>query len=224
MRKQRFERSYRDTLPVVGVRTMETSNFRVLGASVAKVGLDCPICGIRFERYACWVKRVNVSYCSRACSYEGHKVVVLQDCVICGKEMELSPVEATRKVTCSRVCLRLKRLRGGSHGVLEYKAEAARMVERGVCACCGVNHGPWFVVGLVVTREVGSLPTVSAANARLLCKKCRFAEHNKYVVGLPQTQAYFNRGKALADAPEPRPSDHQIRDVIFRDVIFPVPK
>ena len=85
-----------------------------------KVGLDCPECGIAFERYACWVKRKKVCYCSKACADEGKRRPVEVQCVVCAATFISTPSETSRGrvATCSDACMRANRSELTRRGVL----------------------------------------------------------------------------------------------------------
>lgn len=87
----------------------QRSNYAPLSRSASKVGLICPVCGTAFERYACWVKRVKHTLCSRACAAAWKMVRLESRCVVCGKMMAMTPTHLNRIVTCSRECLKIRR-------------------------------------------------------------------------------------------------------------------
>lgn len=96
----------------------QISNKAPLAQTAGKVHLDCPICGIAFERYACWVKRKKICYCSKACADEARRRPVKLECVVCGGTFLTIPAQVGRVVTCSRECLKLRRSKLKKQGVL----------------------------------------------------------------------------------------------------------
>ena len=84
----------------------ERSGLTSLARTTGKIGLDCPVCGIAFERYACWVKRKKVCYCSKACSDEAKRTPAEFACVVCAKKFICMPCEISRGsvATCSKEC------------------------------------------------------------------------------------------------------------------------
>ena len=98
----------------------ERSGMTGLARVTGKIGLDCPVCGIAFERYACWVKRKKVCYCSKACSDEGKRRPVEVTCVVCSAKFISTPSETSRGrvSTCSDACMRANRSDLTRRGVL----------------------------------------------------------------------------------------------------------
>lgn len=98
----------------------ERSGMTSLARVTGKVRLDCPECGIAFERYACWVKRKKVCYCSKACSDEGKRRPVEVQCVVCAAQFISTPSETSRGrvATCSDACMRANRSELTRRGVL----------------------------------------------------------------------------------------------------------
>ena len=113
MKPSRFERNYRDTPPPVGGVEREFSNKTKLARTHGKIYLNCDLCMMLYETYACWAKRANRHYCSRACASEGKITQVENACAICGDTflMIKSNYEHNRKTTCSKECRSLKRSR-----------------------------------------------------------------------------------------------------------------
>lgn len=103
-KRSKPERSYRDTAPpkngLLGTGSLKTP----LTITSGKIGLICEWCNMQFETYACWAKRKNHHFCSKACSDEWHKIPVEKCCVICGEKFITTPFNAKRLVTCSRKC------------------------------------------------------------------------------------------------------------------------
>lgn len=105
----------------------ERSGLTSLARVTGKVRLDCPECGIAFERYACWVKRKKVCYCSKACADEGKRRPVEVQCVVCATTFISTPGETSRGrvATCSNACLRANRSELTRRGVLLPKGHRA---------------------------------------------------------------------------------------------------
>lgn len=100
----RFERSMRETFPLKDGMSNHTSNKTKLSRSSSKVSLNCDMCGIGFEKYACWAKRTKNHYCGRGCSNEAKRRVAERQCIECGKHMEMIPGNLDRLSTCSKEC------------------------------------------------------------------------------------------------------------------------
>ena len=118
MSLNRFERDYRDTpAPAAGVER-EFSNKTKLSRAQGKIHLNCDLCGMPFETYACWAKRVSRHYCSRACASDGKITQVENTCVICGDTFitKKSDHEMNKKTACSTECRKEKRSRFMSAG------------------------------------------------------------------------------------------------------------
>jgi hypothetical protein len=98
----------------------ERSGMTSLARVTGKIGLDCPECGIAFERYACWVKRKKVCYCSKACADEGKRRPVEMRCVVCASVFISTPGETSRGrvSTCSKACSRSKKSALKKRGIL----------------------------------------------------------------------------------------------------------
>lgn len=85
------------------------SGVTSLARTSGKVRLDCPECGVQFERYACWVKRKKICYCGKACSDDAKRRPVECSCVVCGSSFINTPAEVGRVVTCSKKCANEKK-------------------------------------------------------------------------------------------------------------------
>lgn len=109
MKPNRFERNYRDTIPQNKVTTKSLSNATPMSRSAGKIGMSCDHCGMSYETYACWAKRVARHYCSKACSNAGKETPVEKECSICGTVFITTPSAACKHSTCSRKCLKEKR-------------------------------------------------------------------------------------------------------------------
>lgn len=115
MKPNRFERDYKDTpAPASGVEC-ELSNKTKISRTQGKIGLNCDLCGMPFETYACWAKRVNRHYCSKGCASAGKVTQVENTCVICGDtfltQKNYKEGSRNKKTTCSMECRKEKRRR-----------------------------------------------------------------------------------------------------------------
>lgn len=166
-------------VPAGGMARQVAAQTPLAGAT-GKLHMICPMCGTDFLRPAAWAKRVNVSYCGKACAWASMVTRYEHHCVVCNASMLLQPSEGKRKLTCSPACASArKRSRGMKHkpcGWKAYKEAAAVIRAAGVCCRCGVQHGPWVVRGLRVIAEGGALPVADAALAFLVCRHCHFEE------------------------------------------------
>ena len=157
----------------------ERSNLTRLARSSAMVRLDCPICGICFERYACHAKRVNVSYCSRACAAEGAIVRFDIPCRTCGTDFQIIPSKIGILHSCSVRCRdeyrRKNRAGKRCHGWKEYAAAAMQVRgKHNGCFDCGTNIGP-FLVRYTRCEDGASVDEI-AKKMRVQCTKCRWIE------------------------------------------------
>ena len=103
----------------------ESNGLTALSRVTGKVSLDCPVCGMSFERYACWAKRKKVCYCSKACSDESKRRPVEMKCVVCSSMFMNIPSQSSKIVTCSDTCMKSKRRDLKKRGVLlpeQYRA------------------------------------------------------------------------------------------------------
>lgn len=106
----KFERSYRDTIPILGVLTKVLSNRTKATRVHGILSFSCEICGLAFTKPAAWAKRSNHHYCSRACASEAkRKPRIIKLCIVCAKEFSVSPWQDERYVTCGRECLGMSR-------------------------------------------------------------------------------------------------------------------
>jgi hypothetical protein len=107
----KFERSYRDTVPPADGMIKQFSSKTPISRSHGKIGMICDFCGISYETYACWASRTNSHYCSKACSNEAKKIPIHKNCIVCDKEFITNPTNANKIITCSRKCLKKNRQR-----------------------------------------------------------------------------------------------------------------
>ena len=104
MKPNPFENSYRHTTPMRGVRTTNITNKAKVTKTSGKIGLNCDLCGLVFETYACWAKRHAHHFCSRACAHAFKEININNSCKECGKPIIVTPTEYARIVTCSKEC------------------------------------------------------------------------------------------------------------------------
>lgn len=170
----KHERSLGDTAPPVGGMLKELSSSTPLAGSAAKMYVMCLHCETGFFRFASHVRRRGKNYCSVGCKNEGKKVRMHTKCVVCSKDMEQTPSDAARVITCSQECSSQRKrtatpksLRGRS----EYKEVVAKTAAIGICCKCEQTNGPWVVAGL--THEIDE------SRVRLFCRKCHLDEIRK---------------------------------------------
>jgi len=165
------------TAPPKHVARLSLNNLTPLAGAVGKLRFTCPNCGIVFERYACWAKRVNVSYCSRDCSNEARRVRVQVSCVVCGEHYEVTPSNIGRKTTCGKLCSSKRRQSDNPHpkSFNAYKDAIKLIASREVCSRCEVRSGPWMVRNIKSVFGDGVLD-VDSSKAFLLCQYCHFKE------------------------------------------------
>ncbi len=89
----------------------ERSGLTALARQTGKIRLDCPICGISFERYACHARKSKVCYCGKGCADEAKRRPVEVTCVECGVVFISIPAEVSRGkyCTCSKSCRSIHR-------------------------------------------------------------------------------------------------------------------
>ena len=173
----KYERHYRDTLPVKGVSTLEGSQLTPLSRNKGKLAFNCDMCELPFEKYACWAKRSAHHYCSRACASAAKVVRVEVQCVVCDSKMMVKPAYLKRVTTCSKECMRKKRVKNNSQlrTSPDYKSIIERLHKQGACNMCGTTAGPWSVLGIRTWVENG-LAQADGANAKLYCRHCHMKE------------------------------------------------
>lgn len=157
----------------------ELSNLSGLNRTHGMMYLTCPICFITFGRYACQVARVENPTCSYACAGKAREVRVFKPCIVCGVEMEQTPSEADRVVTCSKRCRFIRKTQGrgqpvrlGSTGV--YRAAVKELYALGGCAKCATKIGPWAVRGLQFEFVDGY--AVMKSSGELWCRACHLTD------------------------------------------------
>ncbi len=185
--------TFTSLLPVKGASTWERSNPTPVPRNKGKIGLNCDLCTLPFEKYACWAKRVKHNYCSRACANEARKIEIPSECVVCKKEMLLTPSDLPKITTCSYECSRKRRTVSNTNlrSSPEYKRIVKRLTANPVCTECGTLTGPWVVRGIHTWVEDG-LAYASGENAKLYCKHC----HLKTVSLVASTSLYMTNRSA----------------------------
>lgn len=132
----------------------ELSNLSKLSRTAGMMYVRCPICGCTFARHTSHVTRVENPTCSIACAAKAREIRVFKPCCICTKEMEQTPSEAARVVTCSKHCSFVKKTKGKGypakvHGSAIYLAAVKKLYAIRRCENCSTTTGPWAVRGLV---------------------------------------------------------------------------
>lgn len=142
--------------------------------------ITCPICYTRFNRPPCHVARSAVNYCSRGCQAEGRKVRVHTTCIICENDMEQTPSNAARVVTCSKKCSSIRRRNldrpPRKTSFAAYKKSVNEIIKSGACSHCGVRHGPWAVRGVNVKVSQDGEVYADASTAELWCRNCHLTD------------------------------------------------
>lgn len=174
----KHERSLGDTAPPIGGLSRQLSNPTPLSQNAGKINLICPICTTHFRRHAAWAKRVNVNYCSKACSNKGKEFKIETQCLVCAQTMLLPPALSRKKLTCGPVCSSVRKrhadpalTRNGSTAA--YRAARNALLAGTIeCAECRRAHGPWIVRGITIAISQAALPSADAASARVVCQDC----------------------------------------------------
>ena len=150
----------------------ELTSLTPLSGSAGKMHVLCLHCGTGFFRFASHVRRRGKNYCSVACKKEKKKVRVHTNCVVGGDDMEQTPSDAMRVVTCSKECSSNRR-RGEAIGRSwpEYKALVSKVAAIKTCCRCGSKSGPWVVNGL--------MQELNEEKASLWCRPCHLKEIQK---------------------------------------------
>ena len=183
-----YEYHYRTITPPKEGMKYQRSQMTGIARNKAKLSFNCDHCGIQFETYACWAKRWANHYCGRACASASRIIRFPKDCVICGVVMMLTPATAVKKFTCSRNCMRKKRVTSNVtvRSSPDYKAIAKRLKKNAMCKLCGTLNGPWVAAGIKTWVENG-LSCAEGSKSYLLCKHC----HMKYVASLAVNSTYM---------------------------------
>lgn len=156
------------------------SNKTDLSRTTGKLCFICPICKIEFLKPAAWAKRCQSHCCSRACASENRKVRVITHCIICKIQMEKTPSNSLRVLTCGKECSSIRRrsLRGNDPRKTKKSSFAAyikkvhEISKISICIKCGSECGPWAVRGLLVSLDATLAPIIDATHAELWCTIC----------------------------------------------------
>lgn len=159
--------------------TKELSNLSGLSSTHGMMYLKCPICFITFGRYACQVARVENPTCSYACAGKAREVRIFTPCIVCGAEMEQTPSEAARVVTCGKRCSRIRRSSGNitpikPQGAKVYRDRVKDIQSLSKCESCETTLGPWAIRGLEFDYS-GAEP-VMVADGHLWCRACHLKD------------------------------------------------
>ena len=188
-----YQNNYREITPPKEGLQYHRSQLTKLAVTKGKLLFNCDYCELPFEKYACWAKRSKHHYCSRACSHASKIVRFPKNCVVCGTEMLVTPSSFNSIYTCSRVCLRKKRVKN-NHNLRsspDYVAIARQLKKDAQCKICGTLKGPWAVAGIKTWVEDG-LACAEGSGAYLACSHC----HLTKVSTLAVTSTY------IADRPK----------------------
>ena len=155
----------------------------------SKLPFNCDYCGVSFEKYACWAKRTAHHYCGRACASAAKVIRIPKNCVVCDAEIFLTPTYYNRVATCSKECMRKKRVRNNTNlcSSPDYVTIVKRLRKNAVCKNCGTTKGPWIARGVTKWIE-GGLAKANGDNAYLLCRVC----HLKSVIPLSKQSLYMS--------------------------------
>ena len=183
-----YDAHYRSIAPPKSGLLGQSSALTALSKVKSKLLFNCEHCGLPFEKYACWAKRTSHHYCSRACAWAAKVIQIPKNCVVCNAEMLLNPSKYARVSTCSRDCLRKKRVKSYTNlrSSPDYAAIATRLKDIGSCNDCGATSGPWVAAGIKTWVEDG-LSRADGSYARLICKKC----HMKTTRSLSHLSTYM---------------------------------
>jgi endogenous inhibitor of DNA gyrase (YacG/DUF329 family) len=157
----------------------ELSNLSKLSRTAGMMYVSCPICGCTFARHTSHVTRVANPTCSIACAAKAREIRVFKHCTICSKEMEQTPSEAARVVTCSKRCSFVKKTKGKGHpakvhGSAIYLAAVKKLYAIGRCENCSTTTGPWAVRGLVF--DYSQLEPRLTSEGSLWCRFCHLKQ------------------------------------------------
>lgn len=183
-----YENHYKQITPPKGGLQKEGSQLTGLARNKSKLPFNCDHCGMAFEKYACWAKRVKHNYCSRACASAAKVIRFPKECVVCGVEMLLTPTLMKRVAACSTACMRKRRVTTNCNmrSSPDYTAIAKRLKKDATCDACGTKKGPWRVVGVKTWVEDG-LACANGDEARLVCMPC----HMRTLTPLSRASTYM---------------------------------
>ena len=189
MKGNGYENHYKQIPPPKEGLQKQGAQPTKLARNKSKLPFNCDHCGLAFEKYACWAKRVTHHYCSRACASAAKVVRFPKDCAVCGVEMLLTPTYMNRVSTCSAICMRKKRVTTNINmrSSPDYAAIAKRLKKNALCSTCGTTNGPWRVVGVKTWLEDG-LACANGDEAKLVCLDC----HLKSVAHLSKASTYIS--------------------------------
>jgi hypothetical protein len=159
--------------------TKELSNLSGLHRTHGMMYLTCPICFINFGRYASQIADVSNPTCSYACAGKAREVRVFTPCMVCGVEMEQTPSEAARVVTCGTRCSRIRKSLGNitpikPKGTKAYKDRVKAIQSISKCANCETTLGPWAIRGLEFDYS-GEEPAM-VSDGYLWCRACHLKD------------------------------------------------
>jgi len=189
MKGNGYEHHYKQIPPPKDGLQKQGAQLTGLARNKAKLPFNCDHCGLAFEKYACWAKRVTHNYCSRACASAAKVIRFPKDCVVCGTEMLLTATYVKRVSACSAACSRKRKtvtnvnLRSSP----DYTAIAQRLKKNTICNTCGTTNGPWRVTGVKTWVEDG-LSCANGDDAKLVCLRC----HLKSVAHLSRASTYIS--------------------------------
>ena len=188
MRGNGYENHYKDIPPPKEGLRYQTGQLTPLARNKSKIGVNCDHCGIAFEKYACWAKRTAHHYCGRSCANAAKIVRIPKACVVCNCEMLLTPTDYPKISTCSKTCLRKKRVKNNMNlrSSADYKSIASRLKKNQICKVCATTNGPWIVRNVKTWVQDG-LSCADGSDAYLVCKHC----HLKEVAPLASTSTYM---------------------------------
>ena len=188
MKGNGYERHYKQIAPPTSGMAYQKSQLTPLARNKSKLFFNCDHCGLLFETYACWAKRVTNHYCGRSCASAAKVMRIPKDCVICGAGMLIKPSEYVKKSTCSASCMRKKRVTTNVNmrSSPDFMAIARRLKKDAECKSCKATSGPWAIRGVKVWVDNG-LACADGSGAYLLCRNC----HLRSVAPLSVASTYM---------------------------------
>ena len=168
-----YDANYRHIPPPKSGMLKQGSQLTPIAKIKSKLPFNCDHCGLLFEKYACWAKRNAHHYCSRACCWAAKVIRIPKNCVVCDAEIMLTPSNYPRITTCSKLCLRKKRVTNNSNlrASPDYIGIVNRLKKNTSCSTCNTTSGPWVVAGIKIWVEDG-LSCADGEGAYLLCREC----------------------------------------------------
>lgn len=188
MRGNGYENHYKDIPPPKEGLRYQTGQLTPLARNKSKIGVNCDYCGMAFEKYACWAKRTAHHYCGRSCANAAKLVRIPKPCAVCNGEMLLTPADYPKISTCSKTCLRKKRVKNNMNlrSSADYKRIVSRLKKNQICKVCATKSGPWTVRNIKTWVHDG-LSCADGSDAYLVCRHC----HLKEVSPLSLTSTYI---------------------------------